>query len=209
MIHVWGYRYSVYSWIIRLALAERALDHSWTEVNPFDPGDANPHPFSRVPMIRHGDIRLYEVNAITTYIDAAFPGDSWTPDAALSQARMMQVIGIVDSYGYWPMVREVFAPAVFGPAVGETADPDLVAQGLRNSEPVLNALEEIAEEGEVLTGPMTRADLHLAPMIGYFTEHPPAAEMLTGYPNLSDWFERMRSRPSYVATKPELPNNRL
>jgi hypothetical protein len=33
----YGYRYSVYSWIARLALEEKGGDYHWIEVNPFAP----------------------------------------------------------------------------------------------------------------------------------------------------------------------------
>lgn len=205
MIRLWGYKYSVYTWIVRMALAERGLTHDWTEVNPFDPASDNPHPFGRVPMLGHGDLRLFEVSAITTYLDRAFPGDSWTPDAPLAQARVAQVIGIVDSYGYWPLVREVFAPVLSAQAEGRALDEALVAKGMATSQPVLAALEGIAAEGHVLTGELTRADLHLAPMISYFAIHPPAAQMLAEFPSLNAWFEAIRRRPSCVSTFPELP----
>lgn len=205
MIHVFGYKYSVYTWIVRLALAERQLTYGWTEVNPFDPNSANPHPFGRVPMLSHGDFRLYEVSAITTYLDTAFPGETWTPDTPEAKAQVAQVIGIVDSYGYWPMVREVFAPAVFASSEGETPNAGLIAEGMEKTKAVLAALEEIAAEGHVLSGPLTRADLHLAPMMGYFAAYPPAADILSEFERLSAWFAGVSQRPSYLATRPHLP----
>ncbi|GGE38548.1 glutathione S-transferase [Primorskyibacter flagellatus] len=201
MIRVYGYRYSVYTWIVRMALAERGLGYDWTEVNPFDPASANPHPFGRVPLIEDGELRIYEVRAITAFLDG-FPGDSWTPEAALPRARAEQVIGIVDSYAYWPMVREVFAPAVFAEGAPDTA---LIARGMEKSLPVLTALEGIAQEGAVLNGTLTRADLHLAPMIAYFTMYPPAAKALADHPALANWFAGMRERDSFVRTIPDVP----
>ncbi|WP_375173984.1 glutathione S-transferase family protein [Pseudooceanicola sp.] len=209
MIRLWGFRYSVYTWIARMALAERGLAYDWSEVNPFDPEAENPHPFGRVPLLDHDGARIFETAAITTYLDEAFPGDSWTPDAPLSRSRVTQVIGMVDSYGYWPMVRDVFGPAVFAPATGRAPDQERIDGGLRDSLPVLDALEEIAAEGVVLNGALTRADLHLAPMVGYFAAHPPAAELLGERPCLSAWFSQIRQRPSYLDTQPGLPENSL
>jgi hypothetical protein len=36
-VELYGYRYSVYSWIARLALEEKGGDYHWIEVNPFAP----------------------------------------------------------------------------------------------------------------------------------------------------------------------------
>jgi glutathione S-transferase len=206
VIHLWGFRFSVYTWIARMALAERGLEYERTEVNPFDPASDNPHPFGRVPMLGHDGKRIYETAAITAYLDLAFPGDRWTPGTALARARETQVIGIVDSYGYRAMVRDVFGPAVFAPATGRAPDHDRIAGGLTASAPVLAALEEIAAEGAVLNGTLSRADLHLAPMIGYFAAHPPAAEMLADHPRLDAWFAAISRRLCYTGTKPGLPD---
>lgn len=208
MIRLSGFSYSVYTWIVRMALAERSLEFDWVEVNPFDPDSDNPHPFGRVPFLDHAGNAIYETAAITTYLEAALPGDSWTPVAPLAQARVAQVIGIVDSYGYRPMVRDVFGPAVFAPATGQSPDLERIERGMQASQPVLRALDEIAGEGAVLNGLLTRADLHLAPMVGYFTDHPPAAAMLADYPSLSEWFAAIRDRPSYASTRPGLADIR-
>lgn len=38
-----GFRFSVYTWIARLALAERGVAYTETDVNPFDDPQAGPH----------------------------------------------------------------------------------------------------------------------------------------------------------------------
>ena len=43
---------------------------------------------------------------------------------------MDQLIGVIDSYGYWPMVRQVFSHGVFRPAMGQPADRPEVERGL-------------------------------------------------------------------------------
>lgn len=128
-----GYRHSVYLRIARAVLLEKGVPFRHVEVDPFG---AVPewyralHPFGRVPVLRHGDFVFYETAAIGRYVDAAFAGARLVPAGARAAGRMQQVIGIVDSYGYWPMVRQVFAHAVFRPAVGEMGDAAEVAAGL-------------------------------------------------------------------------------
>lgn len=201
-----GYRYSVYTWIARMALRLRGLD--WTDAaqDPFaDPEALRPlHPFARVPVLDHDGFRLYETAAILRFL-ARFPGPPLVPDAPRAEARMTQVQGIVDAYGYRPLVRQVFSHAVFRPAAGEPADPAIVAQGLAASTPVLAALDSIAAEGLVLNGTLSLADLHLAPMIAYFTAAPEAAAGLARFPALAAWWARIREHPALRATDPGLP----
>src|ERR1700687_5224583 len=38
------------------------------------PAHLERHPFGRIPVLEHGDFRLYETQAILRYVDAGFPG---------------------------------------------------------------------------------------------------------------------------------------
>ena len=91
-----GYQYSVYSWIARLALAEKGVDHHWTEVNPFAPDVPGSylalHPFKRVPALIHDGFEVYETGAITRYVDEAFSGPGLQPTDTRHRARASQVM---------------------------------------------------------------------------------------------------------------------
>ena len=101
---------------------------------------------------------------------------------------MGQVAAIVDAYGYWPLVRLVYAQRVFGPALRERKEEAVVAEGLAKAGRVLAALEEIAAEGLVPNGAVvTLADLHLAPMIAAFVQAPEEAAALIPYKALVRW----------------------
>jgi glutathione S-transferase len=163
------------------------------------------HPFGRVPVLCHDGLTLYEAQAIGRYVDEGFAGPALQPEDAAARARMAQVIGIVDAYGYWPLVRQVYSHAVFQPALGEAGDPREVAVGMVAAAPVLGALDRIADEGLVLAGPVTLADLHLAPMIAAFVQVDEGAAALARHPALARWWAGMRGRDSMAATDPGLP----
>lgn len=190
---LFGYEYSVYTRIVRMALMELELSAQYHEVDPFaQPKDAtlaDITPFHRVPVLRHGAFTLTETAAILRYLDAASPCESLIPPDPQASARMFQVIGVMDCYGYVPLVRQVFAQAVFRPFVNEPADPQVIAEGLAAARPVLEALDQIATEGLVLNGQMTLADLHLAPMIAYFDMAAEGRAMLGSYPHLTGWWD--------------------
>jgi len=123
MIDLYGYKYSVYAWIARFTLHEKGINYNWIEVNPFsgnvDPAYLRKHPFCRVPTLVHGNFVLYETGAITRYVDEAFEGPKLQPDGLKERARANQVMSIVDSYTYWPFVRQVFVHGVMGPRPAE------------------------------------------------------------------------------------------
>lgn len=205
-----GYHYSVYNRIARLALEEKGVAYERVEVNPFDPDKPasclSLHPFGRVPTLVQGDFVLYETGAITRYVDRAFPGPALQPADPKAAARMDQVIGVVDSYAYWPLVRQVFAHDVFRPRMGHDGDRDEVTTGLAAAPKVLDALEALAADDAWLLGPsLSLADLHLGAMTAYFTLSPRGAEQLSMRRRLASWWKRASSRPSMVATDPGLP----
>ena len=205
-----GYHYSVYVRIARLALAEKGLAYDRVEVNPFAPDVPADylalHPFGRVPTLVHDGFALYETAAITRYIDRAFAGPALQPAAPRDLARMDQIMAVVDSYGYWPMVRQVFSHRVFRQRLGSPIDESEIAAGLAGSAKVLAALEGLAAGGDFLVGGrLSLADLHLAAMTAYFTAAPEGRSELAQHPKLAAWWQAMQQRPSLAATDPGLP----
>ncbi|QIE44113.1 glutathione S-transferase family protein [Pseudohalocynthiibacter aestuariivivens] len=204
-----GYGPSVYTWGVRLALAELGADYTYVEVDPFAEdgrADLTPlNPFGRVPVLAHGDFTIWETAAILDYIDAEIAGGRMTPVAPQARARMRQVIGIVDAYGYWPMVRQVFANRVFRELDGAPVDEAEIAAGTEHAAPVLTALEAIAAEGLVLDAVrVTLADCHLVPMLTYFAKAPEGALALKRCPALGTWLAAMHARPTISNTMPDL-----
>ncbi len=173
-IELHGYQYSVYSWIARLALHEKGVAYNWVEVNPFaeniPASYLATHPFKRVPALIHTGFIVYETGAITRYVDEAFEGPKLQSIEPKERARCNQIMSMVDSYAYWPLVRQVFSHRVFRPVMKLQADENELRKGLEAAPRVLAALEKAAGEGQYRCGNQpSLADIHLAPMIGYFT----------------------------------------
>jgi len=204
---LYSYRYSVYCWIVRLTLAEKQLSFAVSELNPFDKDQARfeRSPFGMVPVLTHGDFTLYESAAICRYIDLSFPDPALVPKEPMAAAQMVQAISIIDSYGYQPMIRQVFAHRVFRPTEGLEASEDEIARGLAASAPVLKALEALCGQGFAPAGGQkTLADCHLAPMFGYFSQAEEGAEMLANHPELARWCAQLQDWDSFHDTEPKI-----
>ncbi|MES2696729.1 MAG: glutathione S-transferase family protein [Verrucomicrobiota bacterium] len=205
-----GYRYSVYLRIARLVLAEKGVAYERVEVNPFAadvPAEYLAlHPFGRVPALVHDGFTLYETGAITRYLDRAFAGSALQPTDPRRLARMDQIIGVIDAYAYWPLVRQVFVHDVIRPHNGAAGDPTELEKGLAIAAKVLDALEALAATDTWLTGPdLSLADFHLGAMIAYFAQSARGADLLAARPRLAAWWQRFEARPSVAATDPGLP----
>ena len=208
-VELHGYCHSVYSWIARIALYEKGVPYTWLEINPFadDMHESylTLHPFKRVPALLHNGFALYETSAITRYIDEAFEGPSLQSGKTEERARMNQIISVIDSYAYWPLVRQVFSHGVFRPRMGERVDQAQYQQGLAEAPRVLGALEHLASgENFLVSKTLTLADIHSLPMIAYFTADKNGEALLKTYSKLNAWWTTQSQRQSFVETRPEL-----
>jgi len=205
-----GYRYSVYLRIARMVFFEKGVPVGHAEIDPF--ADNIPasylemNPFGRVPTLVHDDFVLYETTAITRYADEAFDGPSLQPGDPRLRARMNQIVAILDSYGYQPIVRQVFSQRVFNARLGRPPDEAVIERGMTASSLVLQALEKLCErDGDLVDGSVTLADLHLAGMMAYFTAAEEGVAALSHYPKLSRWWEKAQGRDALEVTDPGLP----
>ncbi|MBZ9771148.1 glutathione S-transferase family protein [Mesorhizobium sp. CO1-1-8] len=197
---VYGAGYSVYVRIVRLVLAEKGIDCELVPVDVFAT-DGIPawyfehHPFGRISAFEHDGFYLFETNAIARYIDEAFDGPALQPADARGRARMAQIIGMLDAYGYRAMVWDVAVERL------EKAEPDeeLITGGLRQAETALKVLTSLKAEGPWLLGEqLTLADLHAAPIIAYFVKVSEGQKVLAEFPDIRDWYTRIAARPNFV-----------
>lgn len=209
---LYGWRFSIYTRIARLVLAEKGLTVRFVDMNPF----ARPvptalqrlSPFGTVPVLDHSGFQVFETAAIARYLDENFDGPALQPTTARARARMTQLICLADSRAYWPLVRQVYAGAVFRPSEGLGRDDTEIAKGLAAAAPVLAVFDKIAEQGEALLpgGAISLGDLHVAPMIAAFCVAPEGANLLAQYPSLMLWWQSIRQRPAILATETGLPD---
>jgi glutathione S-transferase len=201
-----GLRISVYTRIARLALEEKKIDYRLEEVDIF--ADEGPpadylelHPFGRIPCLRYGELTIYETGAICRYIDEAFVGPALQPRDPAARAAMNQVVSLLDSYAYRPMVWDVYVQRVVIPGSGGEADEALIESALPQIETVLAELESGLGMGDFLAGDaLSLADLYAYPMLRYFVETREGAGMLRTWPRLTRWMQAMQLRPAARAT---------
>ncbi len=213
-VELHGDIFSVYTRAVRMALDMKDVPYSIKFIDAFDPSHAERlralHPFQRVPILRVDEFELYETQAILDYVNDSFDGPALRPDTAEATARMRQVMGIADSYLYWPLVRQAASQHLFYPLEGEPVDERVFKAGLAATPRGLDALETIAQEGLVLQPDQHGlADCHIWPMMDYALMVPQIAEMMDARPALAVWAEAMAARPVSVATKPDLEELRV
>jgi glutathione S-transferase len=208
---VYGPAYSTYARTARLALEEKGVEYRLEEVDILQGAGQSPahlarQPFGKVPAFEHDGFRLYETCAVSRYIDEAFPGPKLQPADAKRRARMMQLISVNDSYGYPNFIGKVVWQRLVVPLLGGNADDKIVSEAMPMVEKTVAALEALADSaGPFLCGPeISLADLHLAPVMAYFSATPEGKKLLSDSPRLNRWWQAISTRPSVVKTQPKL-----
>ncbi|WFP60676.1 glutathione S-transferase family protein [Mesorhizobium sp. WSM4904] len=200
---LYGADYSVYVRIARMTLEEKGVDYELVPLDIFA-AEGIPawflehHPFGRIPAFEHDGFRLFETGAIARYVDEAFDGPALQPADPRVRARMGQIVGMLDAYGYRAMVWDVAVERL----EKAPADEELIAAGLRQAETVLKVLTSLKAKGPWLLGEqLTLADLHTAPVIAYFLKVAEGRDMLARFADIESWYSRIAARPSFARTE--------
>lgn len=205
---LYGYKFSVYTWIARATLVEKGVTYKYTEINPFAPAfdDAylQLHPFKRVPVLEHDGFTVYETSAITRYIDRAFHGPALQPSNPRELGRMAQIVSIIDAYAFQPMMRQAFTNRVVCEKFGFVPDEEIFTDAMVESKAVLTAINHLCGHTEFLCGDqLSLADLQLAPVIDYFQMFDEGKVMLSQFKKIINWYQTIYVRPSIESTRPQ------
>jgi glutathione S-transferase len=183
-------------------LEEKGADYALQRVAMRTPDHLALHPFARIPILQHGDFRLYETQAILRYLDRALPAPSLTPADPRAAARMDQLMNVNDWYLFQGVGNVIGFQRVVGPRLlGLTPDEPAIAAAMPKAHAVFDQLARELGGGRYFVGDqVTLADILLASHLDFFREIPEWAPLAGPHPNLVAWLERMNARPSMVAT---------
>ena len=191
---------------VLMGLEEKGQSYT---VQAMGPGDSRGeehtrrHPFQRVPVLDHGDFRLYETQAILRYLDDLFPEPPFEPSDPKAAARMNQLVGINDWYLFPQVSVAMVFQRIIGPALmGLTPDEAVIAAATPKARVCMAEIERLLGDGPFLAGTrLSIADLILAPQLAYFGMTPEGREMLMDT-KLERWLARMNESPSMLAPLP-------
>jgi glutathione S-transferase len=160
------------------------------------------HPFGRVPVMEHGDFRLYEAQAILRYIDRAFPGPALTPAHPQAAGCMDQLMNVNDWYLFQGVGNVIGFQRIVGPRLlGLTPDEKVIAAAMPKAHAVFDELAGLLADKPFFVGDaISLADVLLAPQLDLFHEMPEWPSLTANHVNLQVWLDSMNARPSMAAT---------
>ena len=205
MITVYSIPGSPFGRAVLATIAEKSAPFRFVAVAP--PAHKGPehlarHPFGRVPAIDDDGFKLYETQAITRYVDATYGTPrALTPRDPKTEARMNQVIGVIDWYFFAPNSAMTLGfNRIVAPALGIPVNEEAIAASLPATRQCIEILAGFLEKGPWIAGDaFSLADIHAGTQLDLLAGAPEAAEMLKGTP-IPAWLERLAARPSFAST---------
>jgi glutathione S-transferase len=160
------------------------------------------HAFGRVPVLDHDDFSLYETQAILRYVDRVVAEPALTPADARAAGRMDQLMNINDWYLFQGVANVIAFQRVVGPRLfGLTPDEAAIAAAVPKGRMVFGELARHLGDRPYFAGDaVSLADLLIAPQLDFLRDTPEWPALVAGDGALPRWLERMRARPSLVAT---------
>jgi glutathione S-transferase len=187
----------------RMACIEKGVPYRLDPARPHTSDVDAIHPFGKIPVMRHGDVRLCETKAICTYIDLAFDGPPLVPRDPVGAARAEQWISLVNTGFDLVLVRQYLVAYFFSGLPDGAPDRAKIAAVLPKMREMFVVLDRELGTRPYLAGEsFTLADAFLLPVMHYMRLMQESGEMVKTSPHVSAWFERVAARPSAQGTEP-------
>jgi glutathione S-transferase len=194
---VYGLTASTYVRTVRLLLEEIGAEYTLQSVNIFNGENQTAeylakHPFGKVPTLEVDGELLYETAAITQYLDTVLANHKYSPITPILQARMRQIMGIVDGYLYAPAIGTIVIQRLTG-----KIDEAKLTAAIPLAKKALDAIEYLVSPSPYLLGSeITIADFYLIPLFVYLSQTPEFAAVTAQTPKLLAWWERVSQLPN-------------
>jgi len=193
---------SSYTRAVCMACIEKGIAYTLIECLLGGPELLAINPFGTMPVMRHGDFRLYESRAIATYLDRAFTGPLLFPTDPKLAALNEQWISVVNSLLYGT-VRTLLLAYVKPQTID--GSPDFA--GIQAVRP------QLQQQLTVLSGPLSGvdylvgeqlsfADLNLLTILHNIRLIPAGNELLAAMRPLVRYHDLHSGRESYRRTIP-------
>ena len=194
---------STYTRVARMVCVEKGIDYKLTETMLGAPELRAIHPLGKMPVLRHGEVELFESKAIASYLDRSFAGPAVFPSDPYPAALVEQWVSLVNTV----MDRTLIRTYLYAYIAAKTPDgkPDRAA-----IEAVLPAVRAqvgildraVARTGHLVGHQFTFADINLMPMLERVRLAPEGAEALSQARHLAAYYDAHAKRSSFVATVP-------
>lgn len=180
---IYGFAPSTYTQTALMVAAECGLELEPSPLEFKQPSHFALHPYGKMPVLEHGELRLFETLAIASYLDRQFGDSKLSPRDPINHARMLQWVSVAIDYAYEDLVNGLHGDAPSKEARAAAREQlTLIAGGLAPS-PYLAGEE------------LSLADLFMYPMIE-FAAKKLGPTGLSGLPAIESWRRALSKQKS-------------
>jgi glutathione S-transferase len=194
---------STYTRVVCMVCEEKGIDYVLTERPLRAPEILAINPTGRMPVLRHGDVELFESKAIATYLDRTFPEPYVFPSDLRQAALTEQWVSLANTVMDRTFIRTyLLAYIAPGTADGKPNRQaiDAILPEVRVQVGILD--RAVAPTGYLVGEQFTFADINLMPMLHRLGQAPEGAATLADAAHLSAYYKHHAARPSFVRTDP-------
>lgn len=199
------------SWSLRPWLAMKQMGLDFEEIRiPLDTPETHQQilqysPAGKVPVLLHGDLRVWDSLAICEYLAETFPDRNWYPESKTARAIARSISaemhsGFSDLRQYMPMDCRSRYP-------GKGRTPEVEADIARITTIWQECRQQFGQNGDFLFGKFSIADAMYAPVVSRFVTYgveldpisQAFADAIWHLPALQIWVEAAIAEPESLA----------
>jgi glutathione S-transferase len=182
---------------------EKGIEYVLTERPLRAPEILAIHPFGKMPVLRHGDVELFESKAIATYLDRSFPGPHLFPSDPRLAALTEQWVSLVNTLMDRTLIRTYLYAYIAPRAADSGPDREAIEAVMPAVREQIGVLDKaVAGTGYLVGDEFTFADINLLPILYRLGQAPEGAEALAAATHLARYYDRHAARPSFARTIP-------
>ncbi|MGI9326666.1 MAG: glutathione S-transferase family protein [Pseudomonadales bacterium] len=190
---------------VKVVLAEKGVAHETVCVKPGDVWKKMPHilakhPLGKVPYIDDGDLTLYDSTVINEYLNDRFPTPALLPAEPALRAKARALENYGDEGVLSRYLPTIWMPWWSPPEKRDEAGMQSGRDGLMQS--VFPFITEQLGGQAYLCGEFSLADV---PFMAVAMVLEVDAMDLSSVPQIAEYLQRLRERPSYQAISPATP----
>jgi glutathione S-transferase len=194
---------STYTRVVRMVCEEKGIEYTLTETTLGSPELSAIHPLGKMPVLRHGEVELFESKAIATYLDRSFAGPAVFPSDTYPAALVEQWVSLVNTVMDRTLIRTYLYAYIAAKMTDRKPDRVAIEAVMPAVREQLGILDRAVEQAGYLVGnQFSFADINLMPMLERVRLAPEGAEALSAARNLTAYYDAHAMRPSFAATVP-------
>ena len=194
---------STYTRTACMVCQEKGIEYVLTERPLHAPEILAIHPFGKMPVLRHGNVELFESKAIATYLDRSFPAPFVFPSDPHLAALTEQWVSLVNTVMDRTLIRTYLFAYIAPKTTDGSPDREVIEATMPAVREQIGVLDKaVAKTGYLVGEQFTYADINLLPILHRVRQAPEGAKALAAATHLTRYYDRHAARPSFERTNP-------